>query len=331
VTFGAGYSTTEALIGDVGLRERNLLGRGQDFRINLTASTKRQQIDTGFTEPYFLDSNVAAGVDAFKRRRDLQSVSGYNEIDQGGALRFGVPLTEEITLGPRYFLRQDRVLDVSGAASRFVQAAAGSTVTSGIGYVVAYDTRDDRIDPGSGVVVRFGQDVAGVGGNQYFVKNTASYAMYRPVAEEVIASLAIQGGYVSGYRGGSVNITNRFFVGGDNFRGFRIGGVGPRDALTGDALGANVFGVGTVELKFPLGLPQELGISGRTFTEFGMATAVDEKGGGINDAKSLRASAGVGLSWRSPFGPIRIDIARPVLREEFDKGETFRFSFGTRF
>jgi outer membrane protein insertion porin family len=331
LSFGAGFSSTEALIGDIGLRERNLLGRGQDLRIDVSASVKRQQIDLSFTDPYVFDLNLAGGFDAYKVRRDLQDRSGYTQIAQGGAVRTGFAVTEDIGISLRYFAREDRILDVNPLASRFVKAAAGTTVTSGVGYAFAYDTRDDRFDPTTGMVARFGQDLAGLGGTLHFVKSTVSYAYYYPIADEWVGNVVLQGGHIAGLLGDDVNINNRFFLGGDNFRGFRIGGVGPRDALTADSLGANVFGVGSIEVKFPLGLPQELGIFGRTFTDFGTATSLDETGGGIFDAKSLRVSLGVGISWRSPFGPIRVDVARPVVKERLDEPETFRFSFGTRF
>jgi outer membrane protein insertion porin family len=331
LSFGAGFSSTETVIGDIGLRERNLLGRGQDLKLDLTASPQRQQIDASFTDPYLFDQNLSGGVDVFKRRRDLQDRSGYNEIAQGAGLRTGFPITEELGIQFRYFVREDRILDVNPVASRFVRAAAGTTVTSGVGYAFAFDTRDDRFDPTSGVVVRFGQDVAGLGGTLHYLRSTASYAYFYPVMDEVTLSLTMQGGHIVGLAGDDININNRFFLGGENFRGFRIGGVGPRDVTTADSLGANAFGVGSVELKFPLGLPQELGIFGRTFSDFGTAGSLDETGGGIFDSKSLRVSLGVGISWRSPFGPIRVDLSRPVVKEKLDEPETFRFSFGTRF
>jgi outer membrane protein insertion porin family len=331
LSFGAGFSSTETIIGDIGLRERNLLGRGQDLRLDLSASPRRQQIDLSFTEPYLLGQNLAGGIDLFQRRRDLQDRSGYNEIARGASLRTGFPLTEEIGFSIRYFVRQDRILDVNALASRFVQAAAGGSITSGVGYAFGYDTRDDRFEPTSGMVARFGQDIAGLGGSLHYIRSNVSYSYFYPLGEEWVASFAMQGGHITGVLGDNVNINNRFFVGGDNFRGFRLGGIGPRDIQTADALGANVYGVGTVELKFPLGLPQELGLFGRTFTDFGTATSLDEVGGGIFDSKSLRVSLGVGISWRSPFGPIRVDLSRPVLKESLDEPETFRFSFGTRF
>ena len=128
-----------------------------------------------------------------------------------------------------------------------------------------------------------------------------------------------------------MRIEDRFFVGGDNLRGFATGGIGPRDLATNDSLGGNIYYVGTVSLGFPIGLPQELGITGRVFSDFGSLFNLDDKGSTIADPQSLRISAGFGVSWTSPLGPIKLDFALPVKRKSFDKKQFFRIGFGTRF
>ncbi|MEC7577300.1 MAG: BamA/TamA family outer membrane protein, partial [Pseudomonadota bacterium] len=101
---------------------------------------------------------------------------------------------------------------------------------------------------------------------------------------------------------------------------------------TDDALGGNYFYRGSAELSFPLGLPEELGIKGHAFNDIGSLWDLDSTSSvNVADDRSLRAAAGVGLSWRSPFGPIRIDLAKPYLKEDYDVEEFFRFDFGTRF
>ena len=190
--------------------------------------------------------------------------------------------------------------------------------------------RDDRIDPTKGFLVRFSQDFAGVGGTERFVRNTGQYTHYYSPFESIVVSGGLDAGHVIGIDD-KVNINNRFFLGGDNFRGFKAGGVGPRDRLTGDALGANIFYTGTAEVTFPLGLPDELGIRGRFFTVAGSALEVDAGGANVQDTGSLRVSAGFGISWRTPFGPIRVDFGVPLLKEDFDEDELIRFNFGTRF
>ena len=131
--------------------------------------------------------------------------------------------------------------------------------------------------------------------------------------------------------GEDVTISDRFFIGGNNFRGFDISGIGPRDIATDDALGGNEFFTIQAELGFPIGLPKELGITGSVFSDIGTLTGIDVSGSGLVDKDSIRASVGAGIKWRSPFGPVRLYVAEAVLKEDFDVTEIIRFSFGTRF
>ena len=131
--------------------------------------------------------------------------------------------------------------------------------------------------------------------------------------------------------GEDVRIQNRFFVGERQIRGFNNAGIGPRDILTNDALGGNFYYTGTAEMLFPLGLPEEVGVRGAIFTDIGSLYEINESGPEIVDNKSLRLASGVGIAWTSPFGPIRIDFAKAILKESEDQTQLIRFSFGTRF
>ena len=139
------------------------------------------------------------------------------------------------------------------------------------------------------------------------------------------------GGYVFGYGGHDVRIDDRFFVGGDNLRGFYDAGIGPRDTTTRDALGGDSYYTGTAELRFPLGLPEEVGLSGAAFSDVGSLWDTSDKGPNVFNVNTPRVSVGVGLLWTSPFGPIRIALADPIIKQSQDVTEIFRFSFGTRF
>ena len=330
LSIGAGISTSESVVGDIALRERNLLGRGQDLRIGGTLSTRRQQIDLSFTEPYFLDRNVAAGFDIFHIKRDLQTRSSYDEKTTGMRLRGSYPITETLRQSLRYTLRQNEIKDVDTATSPFIRLDEGEDITSAVGYELVYDTRDDRFLPTEGVVIRGGQEFAGLGGDIRYVQTTAGWTYYQAFATDVVGSLSVNGGHIFGIDQ-DIGVINRFFLGGESFRGFETGGVGPRDVNTNDSIGGNVFGVGTAEMRFPLGVARELGILGRVFTEFGVLADPDVSGPGLEDSTNPRVSIGFGFSWRSPFGPIAIDFAEAVVKEDFDETEFFRFSFGTRF
>jgi len=330
LTIGFGFSTSDAVLGDVSIRERNLLGRGQDFRLGLSVSTVRQQVDLSFSEPYFLGRNLAAGFDIFKVQNDRQNESSFDEDNIGFSLRAGFQIAENLRQKLRYTLRQESIENVGSDASRFIRDQVGTRTVSSVGYTLTYDLRDDRLRPTKGYVLELGQDLAGLLGSVRFLRTSIDYNYYYPVADQWVASLGVRQGYIVGI-GQDVDIGDRFFVGGSSFRGFQAAGIGPRDLTTDDALGGNLYYVGTAELTFPLGLPNELGILGRVFSEVGSLAQIDVAGPGLVDKGSVRLSSGLGVSWRSPFGPIRIDLAIPIVKENFDQEEFFRFSFGSRF
>jgi len=330
LTIGFGFSTSDAVLGDVSIRERNFLGRGQDFRLGLSVSTVRQQVDLSFSEPYFLGRNLAAGFDIFKVQNDRQNESSFDEDNIGFSLRAGFQIAENLRQKLRYTLRQESIENVGSDASRFIRDQVGTRTVSSVGYTLTYDLRDDRLRPTKGYVLELGQDLAGLLGSVRFLRTSIDYNYYYPVADQWVASLGVRQGYIVGI-GQDVDIGDRFFVGGSSFRGFQAAGIGPRDLTTDDALGGNLYYVGTAELTFPLGLPNELGILGRVFSEVGSLAQIDVAGPGLVDKGSVRLSSGLGVSWRSPFGPIRIDLAIPIVKENFDQEEFFRFSFGSRF
>ena len=331
LSFGAGFSTTDGALGDVRLSERNLLGRGQDLRANFTVSQRRQQADFSFTEPYFLDRNLAAGIDLVARETDFQSEASYDETLYSGTLRAGYPLTEHLRHAVRYTLRQANIHNVDDDASVFIQDEEGKRLTSLVGQTFTYDRRDTRFLPSSGYLLRLDQDVAGLGGDNRFLRHEGRADWYYSLAKDWVINLGGGAGYIFGFAGEDVTLSDRFFIGGSSLRGFEAAGIGPRDTETDDALGGNLYYVGTAELRFPLGLPQELNIFGRTFIDVGTLFDIDVSGPTLEDSSNLRAGAGVGISWLSPLGPLSIDLSQAILKENVDKTETFRVSFGTRF
>ena len=331
LSFGAGVSSAEGVLGDIAIRERNLLGRGQELRLGLTVSESRQEIDLSFTEPYFLDRDVAAGFDIFQRSVDLQDQSSFDRETVGFTTRAGYPLAERLRHTVSYSLRNDEVSDVSPTTSRFIREQEGETTTSAVAHRLEYDLRDSRIEPTDGYYVRFGQEFAGVGGDAKFLKHTLTYGHFYSVADGWVLSALARAGHIFGIDDDDVRIVDRFFLGGRRLRGFEPSGVGPRDSETDDALGGNMFYSLTGELGFPLGLPDELNLRGAVFSDVGTLTTIDESGPELLDESSLRLSVGVGINFRSPLGPIRLDFARAMIKEDFDRTESFRFSFGTRF
>lgn len=330
ISFGLGFSTSDGPLADVRLRERNLLGRGQDLMIGAMVSGKRQEIDMAFEEPYFLDYNLAAGFDLFKLKRNFQRESSYDVDSYGGAVRARYEMTENLRHTVRFFARSDTIENISSNASRFIREQQGTYITLGPGQDLLYDRRDDRFDPTDGYFVRLGQDLAGFGGDSHWLRNRLAAGAYYPFSEDYIGSLTTEVGYIHDM-GEPVRINQRFFIGGDTLRGFQSAGIGPRDISTRDALGGKRYVVGSAALSFPMGIPREVGLRTFMFSDFGSLWDTDAKGPEVVDERSLRASVGLGMSWRSPLGPLRLSVARAVVKESYDRDELFRFSFGSRF
>jgi outer membrane protein insertion porin family len=328
---GVGFSTTDGVLGDINIRERNFLGRGQDLRIGTTIAQLTKQVDLSFTEPYFLERNLAAGFDIFAIDQNNQLFAQFNQVTYGGSLRAGYQINEPLRQTLKYTLRQDTIKDVQPTASTFIQQEAGTRVTSSVGQVLLYDKRDNRLDPTSGYFGQLSTDFAGIATGVQYYRAVINAGYYFPIAPEYVLSFTTESGYIHAWGGDIVRIEDRFFVGGDNLRGFQVGGVGPHDSVTTDSLGGNMYYTGSVSLSFPLGLPQEFGLGGRVFSDFGSNFGIDQTGPNIFQSHLLRISAGVGVSWKSPLGPIRLDIAEPVQKAPLDRRQLFFVNFGTRF
>ena len=329
ISFGAGYSSTNGVMGDISVKERNFLGRGQVLKVGLQLGEDQQQVDLSFTEPYFLDRKLRAGFDVFSTKTDLSDSRSYTKESLGFALRAGYKLGEKLTESWMYTLRDDEVTDVASNASRAIKEQEGTFLTSSVGHYIRYDTRDNLMSPRSGYYVYFGNVLAGLGGDSQYLKNELRSEKYFPVRKEMVFKIGASTGYVAGINK-DVRINDRFFLGGEELRGFKVGGVGPRDLATKDSLGGNWYYRGTMGFQFPLGLPNEFGVRGIVYSDAGGVGDIDTNLSGITDNGSIRASVGVGILWNSPFGPMKLNFAQPLIKESFDETQLFTFGFGAK-
>jgi outer membrane protein insertion porin family len=352
LSFGAGYSTSEGVIGDISITERNLMGKGQYVRLGFSGSLERAQVDFSFTEPHFLDRNLAAGFDLFYKEVDFQDVASFSQRDAGGDIRLGFPIADNTQLGLRYKFVNEQIFDVSNNASLAVKESEGTSNVSSVGYTVAYDTRNLPQSPTSGIFASFSQDLAGVGGDVNYIRSVADARGYYPITNKLTLVGRVQGGNIEGWGGDDVRMTDLFFKGGETIRGFKRAGIGPRDAcedpVTGerihpcskDSLGGKVYWATTAELRFPFPfIPDNLGMQGAVFVDAGSLfdpsdfalNAVAREGSFIFDSSQVRLSSGFSIIWQSPLGPLRADIAQALLKADFDKTEIFRFGASTNF
>ena len=228
LSFGAGYSTSEGVIGDVSITERNLLGKGQFLRLRLAGSAERLQVDLSFTEPRFLDRNLAAGFDLFHKEIDLSSTQQFVSRTSGGTLRLGAPITENLWLTNSYTLSSNEISDVQPRCVVGDQAGGlqGEYITSSWGTSLAYDTRNHPKTPTKGVYFQIGSDLAGLGGDVQYVRVQGEGRFYYPITEKITFVGRAMAGNIQGWGGEDVRLLDLFYKGGETIRGFDRAGLG---------------------------------------------------------------------------------------------------------
>ena len=328
---GAGYSTYDGILATTNITERNFLGRGQQVTVDFAVSQRQQNFNLGFTEPYFLGQELAAGVDAFNTRTDLQDESSYDTATNGAALRLGFPLSEFAKNDIRLGYKETKIENVGDQASSFVKDEEGKRNSLELSNTWSYDNRDSTITPTRGYRVSVGGDYSGFGTDTDYARLNLSGSYNYQLWDDWVLSVGGRAGAVEPTQG-TLPLYEHFIGGGQNLRGFEYGGIGPRDRVTGDSLGGKYMIGHSVDLTFPLGSTlDEMGVSGVLFTDGGLVTQFDNNSPQVVDSKLYRITAGTGVHWRSPIGPLRVEFGIPLVKSDEDRDQVFSFSVGTKF
>ena len=327
---GIGYSTVNGATVRAGVTENNFRGLGQRLSLDAGVSQRSQDYNLSFTEPYFMGRRLRAGFDLFRTDEDYQDESSYDSSTTGGRLRMGWNYTDDLSQQVRYTLRNDEISNVGHRASKYIKDEEGTYLDSSIGQTIVYDKRDSYISPKDGYYLSFGNDVAGAGGDEKYLKFDAKAYRYYTLADYYTFKFFANAGYITGYGGKDIRLSNRYYLGGMTLRGFDVAGIGARDKSTKDALGGNWMVYTGGEVAFPIGL-DEVGIKGRTFVDMGMLGKPDNMNSAdVDYSSSPRVAAGFGFQWLSPMGQIDIDFGFPIVKEKYDETQVFRLNFGTR-
>lgn len=347
ISFGAGYSSTRGAVGNLSLRERNLLGEGKTLAASAEVSEVGHDYSLSYTEPFFLERDVSFSMSVYNDDVDSTrfSSSALRTKSTGLGVGFGFSLGEYLRHNLSYAVSQRSLrLTSDQDLQAFLHDEAlrdnpeREDVLSTLTATWTFDKRDSILFPSEGYYFRLSARGAGLGGDRRYGRLTSDGGYFVPLFRESwTLGLLYEVGYVEGL-GEEISYFDHFQLGGNSFRGFEPAGLGPRlwrDNGTNVAIGGKAFAVTTAEAKVDLGLPRELGMHGRLFVIAGFVGIVDDvdldPDVRYEDDTSLRASAGIGLSWNSPAGPIRIDLTTPLAKEAYDRTEGFTFSVGTTF
>jgi outer membrane protein insertion porin family len=342
LSFGATYSVASGVGFNIGFSETNFLGRGQALSISVSTADSNQNSSFSFTEPALLGRDLSFTVGGFYRTSE-SDFSQYDTRNIGFSTGIGFPLGEQSNLDLRLSVAEDKLYNYTGDSPIITaEAAQGALKTFSLGYTYEYDNRITGLNPKGGLLLRFGQDFAGLGGDTEYLQTTAlAVAETRVMNEEVTLRAIFEGGAITSIGDNQTRVTDRFF-GNGKIRGFEPNGIGPRDlgASDQDALGGNYFAVARFEADFPLGLPEEYGITGGAFFDVGSvwsldntagAVSAEQPGGIVDDGANLRASVGLSIFWTTPIGPLRFNFSHAVKKEDYDKEQTFDLTISTKF
>lgn len=355
-SIGAGYSSGDQFIFSTSISERNLFGRGQGVNASFDLGTRRQDFILSFTEPYFYDTPLTLGVDAFNTEREFndfdQRRTGFGVRTSYPLKRLGLPflrrldgdptyerpryvyhpLIEHMRGGVGYELTRESISNVSSAATTAIRDEKGTSWTSSLTPSLSYDSRDHFFSPTEGVFSDLAMKFAGLGGDNSFLKTDARGRWYYSFLKDPgwggTYTLALGGalGYGVGFErrpNGKKNLPlfERYFPGGMNsVRGFAERSLGPREG--NDVIGGDKQAVLNAEVLFPI--LEQYGLRGVAFFDTGQAFAKSE---GF-DLGEFRRSIGVGARWLSPFGPLRVEFGFPLNKKSGDDTSVVGFSLG---
>ncbi|WP_055087261.1 outer membrane protein assembly factor BamA [Jannaschia donghaensis] len=341
--FGVNYSVQSGVGVSLSFSESNFLGRGQTLNFSIDTGSETGSTSLSFVEPYFLNRDLALSFSVFASESSEDTFT-FNTQSVGFQTGIEFPAGEYSRLGLFYGISQDKLEardDVE--LSPILLADEGKSITSFVGYTYNYNTIGVGLDPTRGVRLRFGQQFAGVGGDEEFIKTTFLAAAQRTVRnDEITLNATFEGGVINTLNDDASRQSNRFFNRPNIIRGFEAGGIGPRDLNFDDAsLGGNYFVAARFEAQFPLGfIPEEYGITAATFLDVGSVWGLDDTsttlgvGGAdanVDDDFYLNSAVGVGFLWETAIGPLRFNFTRPINKRDFDVEQNFDLTIQTRF
>ncbi len=338
ISLGAGFSSAEKVALSFGIRQENAFGSGNYLAVEVNTSKFNRNLVLSTTDPYFTQTGISRTLDVFQRttRPYLGDVDAYSLINSGLGLRFGVPVTETDTVFVGINAEQTEIREGTGLPDAYREFGErfGTTSTAlplTLGW--SRDGRDSALVPTRGSLQRVNADMS-VAGDIRYARASYQYQQYVPLSKKYTLAFNTDLGWGQGLKGQPYPLFKNFFVGGlGSVRGFEQSTLGParQTSISNTApiyLGGPTKLVFNAELLMPFpgaGNDRTLRLFG--FTDIGSAFGEDEK----ISSQALRASAGIGLSWISPMGPLRFSFATPIRQQTGDKIQRLQFQIGTSF
>jgi outer membrane protein insertion porin family len=329
--FGVSYSVTSGTGFNFNLSENNFLGRGQALSLNLSRGMATADAFVSFSEPAFLGRDITFRVSGGQASSSGNSAS-YDTSKLSFSPEVSFPLGEMTRMSVNLSFDET---DISNVADNniLLNVDEGALTNFSLGYGLSFDTRKTGLNESGGLLVKFDQDFSGLAGDIDATRTAVFALAEKKVLNDAVSLRIIGEGGVYERTNGNTRLTERFFARG-KLRGFENNGIGPRDlGADTDALGGNYFASVRMETDFPLGLPEEYGITGGAFYDMGSVWGLNDTAGvkPVDDEFHLRSAAGVSLFWSTPIGPLRFNWSRAFEKQSYDRVQNFDLTLSTKF
>jgi len=325
-SLGAGYSAVEKFMFVGQIAERNLFGRGQRLSLDAQLGAITTRYNLGFFEPWLFDTQISSDSNIFKWTREYDK---YNKDSIGGSQGFGYPIWgEDVRAYLTYAYEDANVTDVAEDAAQIIQDMKGRHRTSSLKLTLRRDTRDLIFNTTKGSLNSLSVEYAGgpLGGTNYFTRYGISSGWYIPLFWGTTFFANGKWGYITRNPGGDLPLYEKFYLGGINsIRGFKYSSISPRDPNTGQQIGGEQMIQFNFEFIFPL--MAKAGLKGVLFYDMGNVFTKEE---GLN-LGNLRKSAGLGIRWYSPIGPLRLEWGYVLDRKPGEDQSNWEFTIGAFF
>jgi outer membrane protein insertion porin family len=338
LSIGAGYSQAEKLSFVAGIQQENVFGSGNYLGLNLNTSKFNQQFSLTTVDPYFTPDGVSRSIDVYYRtsRPYSSQQSDYKLVTPGTSVRFGVPFTETDTVFFGIGVEQTKIESGNGigmpqAYKKYIEDFGAKSTAFPVTVGWARDTRDSALVPSDGRLLRLNGEV-GVGGDTRYLKTVGQFQNYLPITKQYTFAINTELGWGKGLGGKPFPVFKNFYGGGlGSVRGFEQGTLGQID-VTADGARTYIGGTKSILLNAEFIAPFPGAGNDRTLRVFGFVDVGNVFGEKEKfSASDLRASSGLGISWISPVGPLRIAYAKPIRKKPEDKPQTIQFQIGTAF
>ncbi len=326
-TLGAGYSSATSTSLNLGLKEKNFLGKGQKLNLTSSFSSTKNTYDISFTEPYFNNKQLSLTGSLYSSFTDPSSVN-YETEDLGLGFVIQFPISSSTYLSTRYSLFTSKVKADSNA-TLYETLLAGTDTISTIGYTLKHDKRNSRYKPTTGFLIAIDQDIAGLGGTSYYIKNRLDYNIYKRLSDRFIGAFKFEAGNLNGYNSEYAPLSSNFKLGGKRLRGFKSSKVGPR---TGNSYtGGQYYYLTSIETNIDFDF-DAFDITSTLFLDIGSVWGLENPAySNINDKHEMRSSLGVNFNWDSTIGPINIIYATILANENTDTTDNLYIDIGYNF